>query len=329
VLKLNNKIVAIALVRIKKLPLLGLGIAYVYWGPLWRKVAAPPTPENFRQAVRALRNEFTAKRGLPLRLFPFAFRDDPDCLGEILSEEGFLPLHEQARRTILMDLTPSTEEHRKAMNSHWRGNLRSAENKGLECIDGTSEELFARIGDIYQQTVSRKHFAASNNIRQYMQIQARLPEKLKMRAMLCQSGADLCAGMIYSIIGESAIFLLAATGDQGLKNRASYLLWWKTAESMKLRGATSCNLNGINPETNPGTYRFKRDLSAHQGRDLVYITKYDAYPNHRIQWLVRFAEASKKTLGALKKRIVKLRATPPHPQAPSKTPAGESSTHGN
>jgi lipid II:glycine glycyltransferase (peptidoglycan interpeptide bridge formation enzyme) len=134
--------------------------------------------------------------------------------------------------------------------------------------------------------------------------------------------------MIYSILGDSAIFLLAATGNEGLKNRASYLLWWKTAESMKLRGATSCNLNGINPETNPGTYKFKNDFSAKHGRDLFYITKYDVYPNHRSQWLVSFGEAVKAAHSEVIKRLVKLRAALTHRPAPSKTPAGESSSDG-
>ena len=61
-LKKKGDIVAVAQSRIVKLPFIQAGIAYVRWGPLWRRRATEPDVDTFRQAIRALRNEFVCKR---------------------------------------------------------------------------------------------------------------------------------------------------------------------------------------------------------------------------------------------------------------------------
>src|ERR1022692_3007685 len=78
VLKKDGHAVALAQARILKIPFVNIGIAYVRWGPMWRRSAAADE-DVFRQAVRALRNEFTCERGLVLRLFPVLFDADPIC----------------------------------------------------------------------------------------------------------------------------------------------------------------------------------------------------------------------------------------------------------
>jgi len=67
VLRLVNKIVAAAQVRIVRIPVLGLGAAYIRWGPLWQLRNQNPDPDVFRMAIRALRNEYVCRRGLSLR----------------------------------------------------------------------------------------------------------------------------------------------------------------------------------------------------------------------------------------------------------------------
>src|ERR1700687_657444 len=89
ILRKNGDIVAIALARITKLPLLNTGIAYVMWGPLWRRRGTEAHVETLRQAIRALRNEYVGRRKLVLRLFPILFDDGGPCPAGMLEEEGF------------------------------------------------------------------------------------------------------------------------------------------------------------------------------------------------------------------------------------------------
>src|SRR5580765_3461321 len=111
ILRKNGDIVAIAQARIAKLPFINAGIAYIHWGPLWRRRATGMDVDIFRQVLRALRNEFAYRRGLVLRVFPILFDNDPPILSEILTEEGFSSVGSIARgRTILMDLNPTLDE---------------------------------------------------------------------------------------------------------------------------------------------------------------------------------------------------------------------------
>ena len=121
ILRENGDITAVAQARIAKLPFISVGIAYVRWGPLWRRGATKVNVDTFRQAVRALRNEFVCKRGLVLRLFPFLFEDDSPGFASMLAEEGFVSIGEETRsRTILMDLSPPLEKLREGMRPHWK-----------------------------------------------------------------------------------------------------------------------------------------------------------------------------------------------------------------
>ena len=280
ILKADGKIVAVAQARIAKLPAVNIGIAYVRWGPLWRSHATGLNAEIFRQALRALRNEFVCKRGLVLRLFPILFDDDPLCFASILAEEGFSSSGRETRsRTILMDLSLSLEDLRENLGPNWKRNLKLAQRKMLDVVEGTDDQLFGTLIDIHHEMVTRKQFVEGNDINQFRLIQARLPEQLKMRIMLCQSDAGVCAGLVCSAIGRTAVYLFGATSQVGLKSHGSYLLHWKLIDHLKKQGCSVYDLNGINPARNPGTYKFKHDLGGSYGRDVCFLGRFDAHAN--------------------------------------------------
>jgi lipid II:glycine glycyltransferase (peptidoglycan interpeptide bridge formation enzyme) len=277
ILKKDGEVVAVAQARIAKLPLVNAGIAYIHWGPLWRCRHTEPDLGVFQQALRALQNEFACRRGLVLRLFPILFDKDSPRLLEILKEEGFSSVPSDTRgRTILMDLSSSLEDLREGMGGHWKRELKSAERRDLEVLEGSGEDLFAGFVGIYKEMVSRKKFVEPNDIHQFQRIQSRLPEKFKMRIMLCKSGEDICAGNICSVMGNSAIYLFGATSNAGMKSGGSYLLHWKFVQDLKRKGMAIYNLNGINPTNNPGTYKFKKDLAGKNGKDVYYFGRFDS-----------------------------------------------------
>lgn len=304
VLKLDGRVIAIAQVRIKELPIISLGIAYVQWGPMWRRTSTEVNAEIFRQALRALRNEFTCKRGLTLRIFPMAFEEDTHPYSTILVDEGFSPLGTDARgRTILMDLERPLAELREGMSSHWKRELKVAEKNGLELIAGSSEDLFENFIDMYKEMVSRKKFVEPNDIQQFKKIQMQLPETFKMRILLCRSSAELCAGAIYSVGGNSAIYLFGATSNGGMKSRGSYFLQWKIVETLKEQGVAVYNLNGVNPVKNPGTYKFKNDLAGKHGRDVFYVGRFDAHAGWITQACVESSDALRTAWRQLRQLI--------------------------
>jgi hypothetical protein len=301
VLRLNGAVVAIAEVRLKRLPVLGLGIAYVGWGPMWRRTGAEANLEDFRQAVRALRNEFSCKRRLTLRVFPLAFDDDPYGLSTILAEEGFSATGKEAEdRTLLINLTLPLDVLHGAVGRKWKQKLRQAEGHNLVVVEGSEQELVDEFEAIYSEMVSRKLFEASKGIGYFKQLQEQLPAEHKMKIMLCRSPEGICAGLVWSAMGEHAIDLYAATSNLGTQTCGSYLLRWRLLEKLQQLGISIYNLNGINPEKNPGTYRFKRDLAGKYGRDVYYLGKFDADADWLGHTLIQIADVLKKRPAKLK-----------------------------
>ena len=306
VLRLNGDVVAIAEVRIKKLPLFGLGIAYVGWGPLWRRTGTDVNVESFRNAVRALRNEYVCKRGLNLRLFPLVFEDEPLPISTILADEGFSQISkESGDRTILMDITPSLEILHESMARNWKRSLKHAENFGLEIIEGLEEELVEEFMKIYDEMISRKMLVESNAFNYCKQLQKQLPEQFKMKIMLCRSSEGICAGLVSSSIGKMGIEILAATSNIGIHSCGSHLLRWRLVEELKRQGVSIYNMNGINPAKNPGTYRFKSELARKHGRDLFYIGKYDAVAGTFGYTIIQLADMLRAGKRKLRQQLMK------------------------
>jgi lipid II:glycine glycyltransferase (peptidoglycan interpeptide bridge formation enzyme) len=214
----------------------------------------------------------------------------------ILKEEGFSVLRGvSADRTILTDLSPSLEDLRDGMTPHWKRELKIAERKQLQVIDGDQDELFGAFIEIYREMVSRKQFVEPNDINHFRLIQARLPKELKMKIMLCKSGDDICSGLICSAIGNTANYLFGATSNSGMKSRGSYLLQWKLLETLKQQRIAIYNLNGINPVRNPGTYKFKRDFAGNNGRDVRFMGRFESHPGNLREFSVKSAESIRTT----------------------------------
>jgi lipid II:glycine glycyltransferase (peptidoglycan interpeptide bridge formation enzyme) len=174
-----------------------------------------------------------------------------------------------------MDLSAPLPDLREGMKAHWKRELKVAEKGALEIVEGSGDELFDSFIEIYKEMVSRKNFVEPNDIFQFRKIQAQLPDRLKMKVMLCKSGEQVYSGVICSACGNSAVYLFGATSTAGMKSRGSYLLQWRMLERLKQSGVTMYNLNGINPEKNPGTYKFKSDLAGSHGQEVSYLGRFD------------------------------------------------------
>ncbi|MBX3300751.1 MAG: peptidoglycan bridge formation glycyltransferase FemA/FemB family protein [Nitrospira sp.] len=279
-LKEDGRIVAVAQCRIKTVPLIGAGIAYVMWGPLWRLRENRQDEKVFRQVIRALRLEYVCKRGLLLRINLALFEEDHSWALAILKEEGFLKAkNNRGSRTIIMDLSPSLDELHDRLQPHWQRELKVARKLNLEIEEGVEEDLFDQFIEIYKEMVARKRFLEPNNIYEFRKIQRELPADQKMNIMLCRSGDGYCAGVISSAIGSTAIYLFGATSTIGLKHRGSYLLQWKLVQRLKEARVSQYDLNGINPHANPGTYKFKSDLAGEKGRDVRFVGCFESCEN--------------------------------------------------
>lgn len=301
VLQGDGKTVAVAQARLMRIPILGLGAAYLRWAPVWQPRNQIPDPIVFQQALRALRNEYVCRRGLILRIFPLLYDDNSQTYIDILSQEGYAAVPgEKHGRTLIMDISQPLDDVRKKIDQKWRNCLNKSERNNLEVIEGTDDSLFGDFIELYRALLNRKKFEKPNDINEFRMIQKDLRPEYKMRIFLCQSSGVISAGVICAVVGDTGVYLFGATNDEGMTNKGSYLLQWKAIQWMKNSGCRYYNLNGINPVMNPGGYHFKVGLSGKNGRDVNYLGRFDSYAGELTAKLACFAD---RILPSIKRAI--------------------------
>ena len=268
IIEQNGEVVAIAQVRIKTIPLLNKGIAYIRWGPLWQLRNQSPNPENLQLALKKLIEEYVAKRKLVLRIMP-----NITDKSEIFSSLGFekLPDH-KPYRTFVVDIRANLEEIRKRFRKKWRYSLRQAEKNGVVVKSGDSVEMFDTFLNLYRSMHNRKKFKEFVDVESFRNMQQLLPTRNKMKIFIAYFENNPVASIVVSAMGNTGIYLLGGSNETGLKYSASYLLQWKAIEWLKEKEIQYYDLGGIDPDVNPGVYTFKKGMG---GEDISFIGTYE------------------------------------------------------
>lgn len=308
IVKRGEEIVAAVQTRLEKIPIIHTRIAYVRWGPLWKKRDSGNSLEDFRQIIRAMRREYVDYRGLYLRIIPNEIGSCQNELRLILEDAGF-EWHRSDYRTLYLNLEDSLEAIRGNMSKNWRKNLKKAEKMDLTVVEGTDLGLFGIVNRLYKETVLRKKFVPGINIDEYHLLQDSLPDHLKMQIMVCQCEGQPIAGLVGSAIGDAGIELIAATGNDGLELGGSHLLRWKMAQYLKQCGCHFYNLNGINPEQNPGGYQFKSGFCGKSGLHVEFLGTFDACKNPLGHLAVRLGETVRDSYRRFNKVLKRFRTT--------------------
>jgi hypothetical protein len=274
-LERDGRIIAMAQVRVLRFPLIRKGIAYVRWGPLWRLRGQPFDVEVLKQMTMAMKAEYVQRRGLLLRMLPPVFEADPfaSSLATIWSELGFKKNHKaRVYRTVRLDLACSLQDLRKGLDAKWRNKLNGAERNGLTTSQGTANECYERFMSVYQEMMARKNFETTVDVAEFRRMQQELPGELKMQVFLCEKEGRVLNALVVSALGDTAIYLLGATSNEGLKLKGAYFLQWRAIQWLKERGCRWYDLGGIDPVRNPGVYEFK---SGFGGQESDHSGTYD------------------------------------------------------
>jgi len=212
----------------------------------------------------ALQKEYVCKRSLLLQVVPNAFAGSARAERFQSAFSGFTrqpPAPANTYRTLVLDLRPSLEELRRNLEKKWRNQLSGAEKNGLKVIAADGKDGYGIFRRMYKQMRNRKTFDATVDVDEFGRIQENLSEPERMQVLICEQKGVPVAGLVASAMGDSAIYVLGATSDDGLKAKGSYLLQWTLIQWLKENGIKWYDLGGIDPEGNPGVYHFKRGLS--------------------------------------------------------------------
>ena len=304
VLKRNGDVVAMAQLRIVRPTKLNFGMAYLRWGPLCHRRGRELDAEVAMSMAQALREEYVRHRGLLLQILPNAF---VGTQRGTLFRSAFHSFTQGAStpanlyRTFVLDLTPSLDELRKNLDAKWRNKLTQSEKKGLKVTTGTGIDQYGTFCRMYNEMFKRKAFETTVDVEEFGRTQESLPETQRMRILICEQTGVPAAGIVASAMGDSGIYLLGATSDDGLNSKGAYLLQWTMIQWLKENGFKSYDLGGIDPEGNPGVYSFKKGFS---GADVSQLSPFVACDNVVSSTIVRASLVAKgvmRGIGALRR----------------------------
>lgn len=299
VLKRDGEVVGMAQLRIIRPTRLKFGMAYLRWGPVCHRRGTELDAETVLAVARALKNEYVLKRGLLLQILPNAFAGSPRAA---LFQSGFCSFRQESQtsantnRTFILNLAPPIEQLRKNLDAKWRNKLTQSEKKGLRVVAGNGigdYEIFCRM---YNEMWKRKAFETTVDVEEFGRLQADLPEAHRMRILICEQDGIPVAGVVASAIGDSAIYVLGATSDDGLNAKGAYLLQWTMVQWLKEHGFKWYDLGGIDPEGNPGVYSFKKGLS---GTDVYQLTPFVACNSVVSSAIVRASLTARQVMRSL------------------------------
>ena len=313
VLRRNREVVGLAQVRIVCSPLVKRGVAYLRWGPLCQLRGHELELETTRQMALALHEEYVRKRRLFLRILPNAFVNSPRAA---IYQEAFLPLgkassnHASTERTFLLNLSPSLEELRKKLDQKWRNQLNRAEKNNLTIVEGKGTVEYHAFQQIYEKMWSRKQFDTTVDVNEFGRICEDLPPGLKFKILICEHQGKPVSGIVCSAIGDTGIYLLGATHEEGLNTKGAYLLQWTMIKWLKENGFQFYDLGGIDPEKNPGVFHFKQGFS---GQDVSRIPPLESCEDFISALGVK---AMDYVRGGFRNPLKKNRKEPPKPALP-------------
>lgn len=287
-------LIGLADVRVKKLPVSRLGIAYASYAPVVRRDRCFPQ-EQFSRCIDALRREYVDQRGLVLRVTPILngglFQD---VQASCLEARGFQVSSTQPpRTTFILDLLKPLDDIRRSLDPKWRSDLVKAEKADVRITRSIELSDFDRFERIFLELTRQKGFMPNQDVLFFKNVQSGTPRDQKFVLHLAWHNAELIAGHLGSFVGDTAVYLLGAANSVGRDLRASYLLQWSAITYAKAVGNSFYDLGGIDRERNPDVYRFKRRLN---GRLVTEIGPYELAPGALSAGIIRFGERLRKAV---------------------------------
>lgn len=257
VLERDGQLIAAAKVRIKALPGLNRGIAWIASGPLMLPLdGSTPEPTVIAEVLAALRAELALRQGhiLRLRMPGIAFHDQ-DEIATIARATGFWHTNRApVYRSIAIDLAQDQTVLMSNLNGKWRTDLRYALKSGLTLDTGNGPEMQARFLVLFRDIQAAKGFAPDITPEFHFALSG--PDLSYDILIITKDGQDL-AGIVIGTTGLCTVYLFGATAEAGRALRAGYLLTWEGIRLAQQRGMGWYDLGGVDFDENPDVARFK------------------------------------------------------------------------
>lgn len=281
-----GRLIAAACLRIKPVPVLGRGIAWIAAGPLVRHRDNPdPDSETLARVFSSLRT-YARDSGHILRFrMPAVPPLDPGFVDLAAAAAGFGATNRSpVYRTVAIDCRQPDEELMRCQHGKWRNPLRNALKAGMETETLPIAECAARFNALYRLVSSAKGFSPDIPPEFYYPLKEADFSHKVLFAM--KDGVDLGA-MTIGAAASNGIYLFGATTDAGRRSNTGHFLMWQAIQHCKSHGLEWFDLGGIDPENNPGVTQFKLRTG---GVEIVAPGPYQYQPPGLTASLISLAE---------------------------------------
>jgi CelD/BcsL family acetyltransferase involved in cellulose biosynthesis len=296
VLRDAGEVIGVAAVRIRAIPVLGGGIAYVSAGPLTRRAGDDADDGRFGQCLDALSAHYVERHGYVLRcLAPLGPPAWNEAVRAVCRARGWSEGAGRRHRTLWLDLDRPLDDVRAACSKYWRRNLRRGERGNLTVRVGTAADMFETLTDLYAVLRARKRFDSDLDVDFYRSLQARLPVDDALVVAIAELEGRPVAGLVGSMLGDTGVPLVLAAEPDGLRAYANYRLQWCSIAMAHERGLRAYDLGGIDPEGNTGVFNFKKGLG---GEDVTAAGPFEVSPDSVRGALARHADRLYRRLAA-------------------------------
>jgi len=272
-------IIAAAHVLEFKIPGLDKGLAYVKFGPLWRRTNQQPDPNDYCSILAALNEEYCNRRGLVLSILPRASPEFGPHEKALLEANGFndhRPIEDSER--YLVDLSLDEETQLASLGQTWRRNLRKSESSDLDIRFGVDTHAFEQFQTLHSSMVTRKNASHGDAVHVLPHLENALPEKLAPKIIIAYHEGKPIAGAAIALHGDTAYYVYGATAQVALPLRAGYALQWWIVRWLSDQGVRWYDLGGTGGDS--GLVQFKTGLVGRQGKFIELSGEYLRFNNY-------------------------------------------------
>jgi hypothetical protein len=256
----NAELRGIAGVRIKRIPILNSGVAYLAGGPL---VLRPQVNlMTFTQVTSALAHHYAREQNYALRIAAPIWDistvvDQISSLEKLgFSRNTFLPHYS----TSVLDLSIGEEQLKKNFHKKWRYLLNASLRNKLTIRTGTIERYYEEFFTLFEAHKNRKGFSVNLEPDFYRQVERSTENNKDYIIQLVEQDGVVIAGHIGSYVGDTAVYLFGASSVQGDAVGAPYLLQFQAIRKAIELGINNYDTGGMDQENNPGVYTFKNRM---------------------------------------------------------------------
>lgn len=248
--------IAAAAVRVRTLPVVGGGLAYVAGGPLCRPTGGEADPST---ALAALADHYTGARGLTLRVMgALGSERENQVLRDALGAPGWAPAPwPRPYQTLAVDTTLDDDALRDSFSKNWRKKLRRGETRGLTSRLGTTDDDLAAVVRLHHELIERKGFNTDVDAAMLREVQRELPDEQKLVAILIEADGEVAGMNLVSPLGDTLMGLIGATTTEGAERGGAYLLEYLAMNLARERGQVRYDMGGYDPTGNEGVANFK------------------------------------------------------------------------